>query len=79
MSPARTVAGASGGGRSDGGLAVTSAGQPMELSSHSQSRGAHLETLAGNPVLWDLHLHEKKIKKSKQEQGGQRGKEYNNI
>lgn len=41
--------------------------------------GAHLETLAGNPVLWDLHLHEKKIKKSKQEQGGQRGKEYNNI
>lgn len=32
----------------------------MELSSHSQSRGAHLETLVGNPVLWHLHLHEKK-------------------
>lgn len=23
-------------------------------------QGAHLETLAGNHVLWDLHLHEKK-------------------
>lgn len=39
-----------------------------------------METLAGNRVLWDLHLHEKKrFKKSKQKQGGRRRKEYNSI
>ncbi|CAK6443576.1 unnamed protein product [Pipistrellus nathusii] len=66
---------------SDGGLAVTSAGQPMELSSHSQARG-HIWRPSLVTLCVGLASHgggKKKIKKNKQEQGGPRGKEYNNV